>query len=219
MRRKLRTDRRLTRTALLGLILGLQACATGPIEENDPGKLFQQAEEEIQSDHYILATDHLKSLRNKFPYSQFAPLAQLRLADVYFLQESFGEAASAYETFRDLYPKHEKSSYALFRAAKSYYRDSPEQVARDLGSANRAVETYREFLRKYPADPLRDEAQKDLLSAEDRLAKKEKYIADFYRKRGQLKAARARLEQLVAVYPQTPTAEEAKRDLQEMSQQ
>jgi outer membrane protein assembly factor BamD len=219
MRRKYRTDLLLTRIALIALIWGLQACATGPIEESDPAKLFQQAEEEIQSDHYILATDHLKSLRNKFPYSQFAPLAQLRLADVYFLQESFGEAASAYETFRDLYPKHEKSSYALFRAAKSYYKDAPEQIARDLGSANRALESYREFVKKYPADPLKDEAQKDLLSAEDRLARKEKYIADFYRTRGQLKAARARLEGLLSLYPQTPTAEEAKKDLQEMSQQ
>jgi len=217
MRPKLRTDLPLFRIALLALILGFHGCATGPIEENDPAKLFQQAEEEIQSDHYILATDHLKALRNKFPYSQFAPLAQLRLADVYFLQESFGEAASAYETFRDLYPKHEKSSYALFRAAKSYYKDTPEQIARDLGPANRAVEAYREFLRRYPADPLKDEAQAELLSAEDRLAKKEKYIADFYRKRGQLKAARARLEGLVSVYPQTPTAAEARKDLEEMS--
>ncbi len=215
--RELRRTRSLARLALLLSLFMLQACASVAVEESDPAKLFEQAEEEIRNDHFILATDHLKSLRNKFPYSQFAPLAQLRLADVYFLQESFGEAASAYETFRDLYPKHEKTSYALFRAAKSYFKDTPEQIARDLGSANRAAETYRDFLRKYPADPLRDEAQQDLLSAEDRLASKEFYIANFYKRQGQLKAARARIEGLLVTYPQTPTAQEAKKSLDEMS--
>jgi outer membrane protein assembly factor BamD len=215
--RELRRTPGLARLAILLSVFVLQSCASVAVEENDPAKLFEQAEEEIKNDHFILATDHLKSLRNKFPYSQYAALAQLRLADVYFLQESFGEAASAYETFRDLYPKHEKSSYALFRAAKSYYKDTPEQVARDLGSANRAAETYREFLKRYPVDPLRGEAEQDLLSTEDRLARKEFYIADFYRKRGQLKAARARLEGLLAIYPQTPTAQEAMKSLNEMS--
>jgi len=215
--RELHYTRGIARFALLLLVFMLQACASIAPEVSDPAKMYEQAEEEIRNDHFILATDHLKALRNKFPYSQYAPLAQLRLADVYFLQESFGEAASAYETFRDLYPKHEKTSYALFRAAKSYFKETPEQIARDLASANRAAGAYRDFLRKYPADPLRAEAEQDLLSTEDRLARKEFYIADFYKKRGQLKAARARLEGLVATYPQTPTAEQAKRSLNEMS--
>lgn len=202
---------------ILGLLLfmGL-GCSSVAVQGDDPGQLFKQAEEEIASDHYLLATEHLKTIRNKFPYSQFAPLAQLRLADVYFLQESFAEAASAYETFRDLYPKHEKASYALFRAGKSYFKDSPSHVARDLGSATRSVATYREFLRRFPSDPLRPEAEKDLLEAEDLLAKKENYVAEFYRRQGQWKAARSRLESLLETFPNTPTAQAAKKTLEEL---
>jgi outer membrane protein assembly factor BamD len=195
----------------------LGACATIAVDENDPSTLFKSAEDEIRSDHFILAAEKLRSIRNKFPYSQFAPLAQLRLADVYFLQESFGESAVAYETFRDLYPQHDRSAFALFRIAKSYFRDTPSQVARDLASASRAAEAYRVFLRKYPTDPLHDEAAQDLATAEDLLAKKEKEIANFYSKNGQNKAARTRLEKLVNLYPKTPTAAEARQELERTS--
>ncbi|MBU6375562.1 MAG: outer membrane protein assembly factor BamD [Bdellovibrionales bacterium] len=209
---------RYTKAALLGAGLSLLiSCSSAPITENDPGQMFKEAEEEIQNDHYILAVERLKSIKNKFPYSQFAPLAQLRLADVFFLQETFAEAASAYEAFRDLYPKHEKTPYALFRTAKSYFKDSPSQIARDLSSAAKAAEAYREFLRKYPSDPQKDEAKSDLLLAEDMLAQKEKYIADFYLKAGQPKAARTRLERAVQLYPETPTAKAAQKRLEEMN--
>ena len=59
--------------------------------------------------------DKLKIIKNKYPYSKYALDASLRLADVYFLQESYTEAALAYESFRDLHPKHEKVPYAMFR--------------------------------------------------------------------------------------------------------
>ena len=206
----------LTRILLLIGISLLSSCSSAPVTEGDPAQMFKEAEEEIQNDHYLLATERLKSIKNKFPYSQFAPLAQLRLADVYFLQDSFAEAAAAYEAFRDLYPKHEKSPYALFRTAKSYFKDTPSQIARDLSSAAKAAEAYREFLRRYPSEPLNDEARDDMLLSGDMLGKKEKYIADFYLKNGQSKAARARLERALKLYPETPTAKAAKKTLEEM---
>ena len=57
----------------------------------------------------------MKTIKNKFPYSNYATEAQLKIADVYYMQESYGEAAVAYEAFRDLHPKHEKVPYAMFR--------------------------------------------------------------------------------------------------------
>ena len=83
MKRSLRDFRTLagTAAAALCLIVGA-ACSTAPVSEPEADQLFEQAEEEIQNDHLLLATEHLKTLRNKFPYSKFAPLAQLRLGGV-----------------------------------------------------------------------------------------------------------------------------------------
>ena len=128
-------------------------CSSAGITENDPAALYKDAEEDIKSDRYQLALDKLKNIKNKFPYSKYAIDAQLRIADVYFMQELYPEAASNYETFRDLHPKHERVSYAMFRIAKSYYNDMPSNVARDLTSAQKAVDAYNEFLRRFPDAP------------------------------------------------------------------
>ena len=99
--------------ALLQLLLGLSlagalhGCAGRVVDDNDPASLLADAEDEIKSDHFQLAVDKLKEVKNKFPYSKFSIDAQLRLADVYFMQESYADAAAQYETFRDLHPKHE----------------------------------------------------------------------------------------------------------------
>src|SRR4051812_46811978 len=111
--------------ASLFTLVTLQSCTTAPIDENDPAALFKDAEDDVKADHFLVALDKLRSIRNKFPYSSLAVEAQLKIADVYFLQEAFPEAAASYEAFKELHPRHPKAAYASFRAAKSYYSDSP----------------------------------------------------------------------------------------------
>ncbi|MGZ3698774.1 MAG: outer membrane protein assembly factor BamD, partial [Bdellovibrionota bacterium] len=135
---------------LASLSLSLQSCGTAKVQEGEPTQLYAEAEDEIKGDHYQVAIDKLRAIKNKYPYSKVAIEAQLRIADVYFLQESFAEAAAAYESFRDLHPKHEKVEYASFRAAQSYYKDIPGNVARDMTPATKALDAYNDFLRHFP---------------------------------------------------------------------
>ena len=186
------------------------ACSEAATKKDDPAELFKEAEQEISNDHYMLAIDKLREVKNKFPYSKYAVEAQLRLGDVYFLQESFSEAASTYEAFRDLHPKHEKVSHALFRAGKSHFNETPDEVSRDLSAANQSLRVYAEFLRKFPSDPNANEARKDVATLEERLAEKTFRIAEFYFKRKQLLAAKARYAEIIEQYPQTLVAKTAK---------
>src|SRR6478735_2734813 len=128
------------------LLAAFSRCAGKTVDENDPGELYKEAEEEISSDHYQLAIDKLRSVKNRFPYSKYATDAQLRIADVYYLQELYAEAALSYESFRDLHPKHEKTPYAMFRIGKSYFSDIPANIARDLTPAYRAQDAFKEYL-------------------------------------------------------------------------
>ena len=199
---------------LFGMIqIGHLGCSGKSVEDGDPAELYKEAEEDISSDHYQLAVDKLKIIKNKYPYSKFALDASLRLADVYFLQESFTEAALAYESFRDLHPKHEKVAYAMFRIGLSYYNDLPSTVARDLTDANKAQDAFNEFLRRFPADPNAAEAKKDLTDSRKQLAEKELYIGNFYYKRHFFDSAKSRYEKLLQLYPETTPAGEAKEKL------
>lgn len=194
----------------------LFGCSSGPIRDNEPELLYKDAQDDVESDRYQSAIEKFRTLRNKFPYSKYAVEAQLRLADVYFMQDNFIEAAAAYELFKDLHPKHEKASYALFRASKSFYLDSPSNEARDLSSLVKAQDSYNEYVRLFPSSPEADEARKDLLAVRNKLADKELYIARFYQKRESAVSARNRLEKLVALYPETDAAKEARERLEKL---
>ena len=136
---------------LLALVAGFtSACSGKKIDDSNPQELFKDAEEDVNDKRYTIALDKLKSLKNKFPYSNLATEAQLRIADVYYLEDSFIEAAASYETFRDMHPKHAKADFVLFRIGESYYNQLPGGEDRDLSPGSKAIEAYRELAAVYP---------------------------------------------------------------------
>lgn len=196
---------------LLGLILAVSGtgCSGKKVDDNDPASLLADAEGDIAADHYSVALEKLRMIKTRFPYSAVAITATLRIADVYFLQESFAEAAASYELFRDLYPKHEKVAYAMLRIGKSHLKDMPTNVARDLTAGYRAQEAYEAFLRRFPKADESDEARKDLEQIRALLAEKELSIGKYYVRLGYKYSARPRLKKTIATYPDTPAAKEA----------
>ncbi len=201
---------------LAGLSGWMSGCSGKGIDESDPASLYKDAEDDIGNDRYASAVEKLKVVKNKFPYSNYAIDAQLKLADVYFMQDSFAEAAAAYEVFRDLHPKHPKVPYAMFRAAKSYYKDIPDPIYRDMTPAQKSLDSYNEFLRRFPTAPEAEEARKDLADTRKLLANKELYVGNFYYKRDFFDSAKPRFEKVIALYPETDAAKEAAEKLKKM---
>ncbi len=185
-------------------------CSGKTISEEDPAALYQEAEEDIKSDHYQLAIDKLRAIKNKHPYSKQAVDAQLRIADVYFMQESFTEAATAYESFRDLHPKHEKVPYAMHRLALAHFNDIPGNIARDQTPAVRALESFQSFVRRFPNAPESADANQKIAEVRKILASKELYIGNFYYKRKKYDSALPRFEKIIALYGDTLPAQEAR---------
>lgn len=201
----------------MALVSGIQGCSGKPVNEEDPAELFQDAEEDVKASQYDSAINKFRVLKNKFPYSKYSIEAKLRIADVYFLQEYFAEAAQSYEAFRDLHPKHEKVPYAMFRVGKSYYSDLPGEIARDLSSGYRAIDAFNEFLKRYPDAPEAEEARKSVAEIKRILAEKELYIARFYLRQDLFKSAKGRLEKILEMFPDTAPAKEARERLDQMN--
>lgn len=199
-------------------IIGI-GCSGKSINDSDPKTLYEDAESDIDSKNYQLAQDKLRILKNKFPYSKFSVIAKLRIADVFFLQENYAEAAGAYETFRDLHPTHEKAPYAAYRTAKSYYLDVPTNIARDLTAATRALDAYEDFLNKFPQNEYSEESRKELVEVKSQLSQKELYIAKFYIREDKYEAAQARLKKILELYPETPEAKIASERLVEVEKE
>lgn len=190
---------------VLSLFLGLQlltlvACSSLEKNSNTPEGAFAIAEEFDKGERYEEALRRYNDVKNKFPYSNYAIRAELAVADVYFKQESYPEAQVAYQSFRELHPKHPQIDYVTFRIGLSFYNQLPTTIDRDLTLANDVIATFDEVTRNFPSSQYAAEAKEKREEALKKLAAKEEYIADFYFKREIYDSALSRYEGLYIKY-------------------
>lgn len=194
---------------VLALTPALHSCSGKKVDENDPKSMYDDAEEEFRDKRFQAAVEKFKVVKNKFPYSNYSKLAALRIADVYFQEESYIEAAGAYETFRDLHPKSEKADYVLYQIGESYYNQYPGSIDRDLTPGSKAITAYRELLSLYPSSSYAEKAKSHLDESAEKLSEKERYVADFYFKRDMYDSAAKRYEKITSQFPGTKVEEYA----------
>lgn len=175
----------------LSLFILVSACSSNkPEGKTEAEVLYKEAQELIEADRYILATEKLNEIKTQHPYSFYATPAELLQADVLFLQENFVESAAAYLLFRDFHPRHEKIAYVVFKIAESYYKQIPDTIDRDLEPALESIKYYEELIQKYGDSSYKKTAVKRISQAKKMLREKDLYIADFYFKTKEFSAAR-----------------------------
>ena len=66
-------------------------------------------------------------MKQKFPFSKYAVLAELAMADTQFARGAYQEAIDAYKTFARLHPTHEKveDGYVAYKVCECYVQDMP----------------------------------------------------------------------------------------------
>ena len=113
---------------VLALALALAACkSSGPKRtyESPAEEDYVVGVEDLKADNFPEAQRLFERVRNKYPYSKYAALSELRLADLRYAQGRFVEAAEAYQMFVKLHPNHPEIDYAAWRAALSRWEDAP----------------------------------------------------------------------------------------------
>lgn len=180
---------------------GLVSCSSDDRKADNPEGAFQLAQEFEKDERFEESLRRYNEVKNKFPYSKYASMAELAVADVYFKQESFAEAQVAYQNFKELHPKHPQVDYVTFRLAMSYYSQLPGTIDRDLTLATNAILVFDEVIHQYPNSKYLQEAKDKKNECTKKLAEKEEYIADFYFKKEIYDSALARYESLLRTYP------------------
>lgn len=197
---------------ILGLLLALNfthCTSTGPAAEDDPEGLYKEAEEALKDEKFLVAVEKFRDIKNRFPYSARAVDSELRIADTYFDQESYLEAESAYEIFRELHPTHPRGDYVQFRIGLSYYKMIPDNSARDLSAAYRAMDAFKVLEDKFPRSEYVAKGRELTMEARRKLAEHESYVADFYFRRQHYLSASYRYAALLQDFPSLGYDEEA----------
>jgi outer membrane protein assembly factor BamD len=185
---------------LLVLLVIFSGCSSDEKRADTPEGAFAIAQDFEKSDRYEEAIRRFGEVKTKFPYSKYATMAELAIADTYYKQESFAEAQISYQTFKDLHPKHPQIDYVTFRLGMSFFKQLPSTSDRDLTLSSSAILFFDELIERYPRSEHFKEASEKRLEALKMLGEKEEYIADFYFKRKKYDSALNRYEGLLAKF-------------------
>lgn len=169
--------------------------------------MYDVGMEDLNDGLYPEAISGFTDLKTKYPYSKYAALADLRIADTHFERGKFVEAIDAYRTFLKFHPNHSEAPYAMFRIGEANYEQIPTNwwflppgAEKDQGSTKLAITAYRDMLARYPDADAASDARKRLDECRRKLADHELYVARFYYDRDRYKAASGRAEFLLKNY-------------------
>lgn len=183
-------------------ILSLNACQSlKTIDTSTVAGQYELAEQYEENQRYQEAILRFREIKNKYPYSRFAVMSELKVADIEFKRENYEEAKLAYQIFRDYHPSFAKMDYIVFQIAESAFLQLPSSIDRDLSPANEALEYYRNLIRQFPSSSYSDKARTRIAELFKKQAEKELYIADFYFKKKNFKSALGRYENVMTKFP------------------
>jgi len=179
-------------------------------------KAYAEALDDFFDEECLQAEPAFRNVRRLYPYTRFAALAELRVADCQFKDAKYAEAIQSYEAFIRYRPSHVEVSYARFMVARAYYEQipsdwflTPPTYEREQRSTHDALRLLRRFIVDFPNDPLVGRAQRMAHHAIRLLAAHEMYVARFYLRSDHPVAAIGRLRTLITTYPSSGYEPEA----------
>lgn len=189
-----------------------------PQEDVEEGPLAPEAELTSKAMHYFdiaryqLAETEFKKIRDRYPFSPYATVAELRLADCKYFQGLYEEAIPLYQEFENLHPTNEAIPYVIFQIGSCYYNlmDTPD---RDQTNTYKMIEAYDRLIKRYPKNPFITEAKKRIKEGRALLAEHEWVVAQWYKRTGFIRQSVKRLENIITIYPDTPIYEKAAKEL------
>jgi len=199
--------------AILLLAFPLAAgCAKPPPEFEEvapPEELFAEGQKSLEGTRWLGVIPHtnygaaietFQAIIDNYPYSDYAVLAELAIADAYFDDSKYEEALSYYRDFTELHPQHEKVPYAIFQSALCHERRSHSAI-RDQTATRDALGFLDRLLATYPYSEYASDAEVLWRELRGTLADQVKRIGDFYMKRDEWESGAERYRTLLNEYP------------------
>lgn len=191
------------RFILLGLIamFAFSGCAWFQTEEEKTApELINDGMEQYNDKDYRDAIASFEKLKDWYPFSQYAILAELKIGDAHYHLKEYEDAIAAYEDFESLHPRNEAIPYVIYQIGLSYF-ERIDTVDRDQSTAQKALETFERLRKQFPKDPYAIKAEQNIKKSQKSLAGHDLYVGLFYYKSKHYKAALQRFKNVLTKYP------------------
>lgn len=184
------------------LALGVTACSSSGQEkpEKPARQLALDAMKDYDSGKYKDALTSFEQMKNWYPFSRYAILAELKIADANYHLQQYPEAIAAYEDFERLHPRNEAIPYVIYQIGRSYF-EQIDTVDRDQTSARNAQAAFQRLVNQFPDDQYSRAARLHITTCLQSIIGHDFYVGKFYYKTKQYDAALHRFESIVSQNP------------------
>ena len=173
---------------------------TGAEEEYSAQELAWTAMDFYDSGDYSRAVEKFEKLKDWFPFSRYAILAELKIGDAHYKMQQYEEAIFAYEEFEKLHPRNEAIPYVIYQIGRSYY-DQIDTIDRDQTPARKALEAFQHLMKQFPKDQYARTAEEHINQCYKSLAGHEYIVGVFYYTAKHYQAAYHRFMAVISEYP------------------
>ena len=180
----------------------LSACGSSKVPPTrSAGYYFKEGERLFEKGLYEDAVASWEKVRDSYYSPELNILSELKIAEAYYQNEQYIEAAAAYELFLKNHPDHEKSEMVLYYLGLSYFKQVLP-IDRDQTAAHNSIVTFHNLLKLYPESRYKEEVANYILFCRNRLALHEVNVGRFYVRTKKPDAAIGRLEAVLTDYPE-----------------
>lgn len=169
---------------------------------------YEKAMDFYDNGNYAEAANAFETVTRSGRGTEYGQQAQYLLAESYFKDKRFLLAAAEYDRYISYYPQDELRQEAEFKAALSYFYQSPRYKL-DQSSTRKAIERFQLFINRYPDSELISDASSYIDQLRSKLARKSYESAQFYVRTDQYEAATIYLDITIDQYPESKWAEKA----------
>lgn len=89
--------------------------------EKSAQELATEGTREFKDNNYKNAIKSFTTLRDWYPFSKYAILAELKIADAHYKLEAYEEAIIEYQEFENLHPKNDAIAYIIYNTGMCWY--------------------------------------------------------------------------------------------------
>ena len=176
--------------------------------QSQMSELYMDGYEAFLDKDTLFAAKKFNEAELIFPQSDWAPIAALMTAYVYYADDYYSDAIYHLERYLKVYPNHKDIDYGHYLLGICFYENIVDE-GRDLGPILKAKEQFEILIKNYPKTEFAIDANFKLGLITDRLAGKEMYIGRHYQKSQKWIAAINRFKNVLENYDTSVYIEEA----------
>jgi outer membrane protein assembly factor BamD len=149
---------------------------------------------------FKVSLSYWSELRDGYPTSYYSTLAEIKMADAHFFSGDYPAALVAYEEFAKLHPGHEAMPYVRYQIGNCSFKQYKD-VMHDQAPLQTALKSYEQLIEQHPKSEYVVLARRQIDRCKELQAAYEKYVADFYARKGLDTAATSRIKKLSTEFP------------------